>query len=140
MSLAAVGSILQGCGGGGNPSSPSSNVPALSTVNGTVAGNTVTVTIDASSPLAAAGGAALVQSAAGSYLVSRSAQDTFTALTAVCTHQGCTITGFQNATYICPCHGSQFSTSGAVLQGPAPSSLRSFATSFASNVLTITTA
>ncbi len=55
----------------------------------------------------------------GTYLVARIAQSAFTAVTAVCTHEGCAVTGFTNSLYICPCHGSEFSTSGAVVQGPA---------------------
>ena len=41
--------------------------------------------------------------------------------------------------YVCPCHGSQYSTSGAVLNGPATQPLRQFATQFTNNVLTIVT-
>ena len=92
----------------------------------------------ASSPLSSVGGAALVQSSSGNFLVARTAQDAFTALTAVCTHEACTVSGFQNQAYVCPCHGSRYSLSGTVLQGPAPASLRQFATRFANNVLTIT--
>ena len=117
-------------------SSPS-NVPQLSTVNGSVSGATVVVQIDSASPLATVGGAAKVRSASGLFLVSRTAQDAFTALTATCTHEACTITGFDNSAYVCPCHGSRFNTSGRVLNGPASVPLRSFATQFANNVLTI---
>jgi Rieske Fe-S protein len=72
------------------------------------------------------------------FLVARTAQNAFTALTAICTHEGCTVSGFENQTYVCPCHGSRYSTSGTVISGPAPSSLRSFQTQFNNNVLTIT--
>jgi cytochrome b6-f complex iron-sulfur subunit len=95
------------------------------------------VTIDAASPLAAVGGAALVQSALGSVLVAHTAQDTFVAVTSRCTHEACTITRFASATYICPCHGSQFSTSGRVLAGPATGQLASFQTQFSNGQLTI---
>ena len=135
-SLAAIGALLPGCGG--NPNSPSSSAPALPTVSGSAAGGAITVSVDASSPLATVGGAALVQSGSGNFLVSRTAQDAFTALTAVCTHEACTVTGFQNSRYVCPCHGSQYSTSGTVVQGPASRALQQFATRFANNVLTIT--
>ncbi len=137
VSLAAVGSALPACGG--SPSSPSSAAPSLATVNGAVSGGAITVAIDAGSPLAGVGSAALVQASIGNFLVSRSAQDAFVALTAVCTHEGCTVSGFQNAHYVCPCHGSQYSTTGAVLQGPASRALQQFATSFANNQLTIRT-
>jgi len=137
VSLVSVGALLQGCGG--SPTSPGS-APALPTLNAVASGGAVTLTIDAASPLANVGSAALVQTGSGNFLVARTAQDAFTALTAVCTHEACTITGFQSPTYVCPCHGSEFSTSGAVARGPASSPLRQFATRFASNVLTITIA
>ena len=136
VSLATVGSILSGCGG--SPRSPSGSAPALPTIGATVASGAIALTINASSPLSSVGGAALVQSSSGNFLVARTAQDAFTALTAVCTHEACTVTGFQNQAYVCPCHGSRYSTSDTVLQGPAPASLHQFSTRFANNVLTIT--
>ena len=135
LSALTASSWLAACGGG--PTAPS-NAPALPTVAGTLTNGAVTVTIDAASPLATTGGAALVQASGSSFLVSRTGQDTFSAVTAICTHEGCTVTGFENQRYVCPCHGSQFTTSGAVVQGPASSPLRQFATRFANNVLTIT--
>ena len=110
----------------------------LPIINASVAAGAIAITVDASSPLAAIGKAALVQTSSGNFLVARTAQDSFTALTAVCTHEACTVTGFDNQIYVCPCHGSQYSTSGAVVKGPAPDALRQFATRFANNVLTIT--
>jgi len=136
VSLATIGSILQGCSG--NPSGPSSSAPSLTVVNGTAGGGAVNVNIDAASPLGTVGGAALVQSGSGNFLVSRTGQDAFVALTAICTHEQCTVTGFQSSRYVCPCHGSQYSTTGAVVQGPASRALQQFATRFANNVLTIT--
>jgi nitrite reductase/ring-hydroxylating ferredoxin subunit len=135
-SAAAIASLLEACGG--SPTAPDgSNVPQLATVNGTVSSGTVLVNVDSSSPLATASGAVLVRSTSGSFLVARTGQDTFNAVTAVCTHEGCDVTGFQNSTYTCPCHGSQFSTSGAVVKGPASRALQSFQTSFANGQLTI---
>jgi len=134
VSLAALGSILTGCGG--SPTSPSA--PSLPTINASVANGVASISIDSASPLATVGGAALVQSTSGMFLVARTAQNAFTALTAICTHEGCTVSGFENQTYVCPCHGSRYSTSGTVINGPAPSSLRSFQTQFNNNVLTIT--
>jgi Rieske Fe-S protein len=137
----SVGTLLQACGGGGGGGitggSLPPNVPALSTLSATAASGGVSLNIDAGSPLAAVGSAALVQSPSGLILVAHTAADTFTAVTATCTHESCTITGFTGQDYVCPCHGSRFSTSGAVQNGPATRSLRSFATRFASNVLTI---
>jgi Rieske Fe-S protein len=141
ISFVTVASLLEGCGGGGNPAGPGgggSNVPSLTQISGTTSGNTVTVNLDAASALASPGSAALVQAGNNSILVTRTGQDAFNALTAVCTHEQCIITGFSSGTFICPCHGSQYTTSGTVQQGPATQRLRQFTTQFTNNVLTIT--
>jgi Rieske Fe-S protein len=130
----ALGTILQGCS---SPTSPS-NVPALPIVNGTRVSGGITLTIDASSPLLAVGSAALVQTAIGDFLVAHPSQNSFVALNAICTHQTCTITGFGNQNYVCPCHGSTFDINGRVLGGPAPAALHQYATQFNNGVLTIT--
>ncbi len=48
--------------------------------------------------------------------------DGFYAISAICTHLGCTVkrsaTGFD-----CPCHGSRFDANGRVTNGPAPAPL-----------------
>jgi len=134
ISAAMVASLLQACGGS---STAPSTAPALPVIGGSTGSGTVIVTVDSSSPLASVGGAALVQANAGNFLVARTAQDSFTALTAICTHEGCTVTGFQNGTYVCPCHGSQFSTTGRVVMGPASVALRQFPTQFSNGTLTI---
>lgn len=52
--------------------------------------------------------------------------DGFYAISAICTHLGCTVKetswGFQ-----CPCHGSRFDRNGRVIRGPAPKPLAWFA-------------
>jgi Rieske Fe-S protein len=50
----------------------------------------------------------------------------FEAFTAVCTHQGCTVSSVSGGTINCPCHGSKFSvTNGSVMNGPAATPLAS---------------
>ena len=45
-------------------------------------------------------------------------------LSARCTHLGCIVAFNPEAqTWDCPCHGSRFDLDGAVLEGPAVSSL-----------------
>ena len=134
VSLLTLGAAIPACGG--STTSPSS-APALPSVSGTLVNRDLSIAIDASSPLAAVGGAATVTASTGTYLVARTAQSAFTALTAVCTHEGCPVSGFANSLYVCPCHGSEFNTSGGVVQGPASSPLRQFPTTFANNVVTI---
>ena len=139
-SAAAVMAFLQGCGGGGggaNPSGSSPSVVALPTIAATVANSTIALPIDTSSPLAAVGGAALILTSNARFLVARTAQDAFVAFTATCTHQTCTITGYANPRFVCPCHGSTFDASGRPVSGPAPSPLQQYETSFSGNVLSI---
>ena len=47
------------------------------------------------------------------------------AVSAICTHLGCTV-GFNpsDATWDCPCHGSHFAPDGSVLNAPAVLPLR----------------
>ena len=45
--------------------------------------------------------------------------NTFRALSAICTHLGCTV-GHQGVGYHCPCHGSTFDGEGRNTGGPAP--------------------
>jgi cytochrome b6-f complex iron-sulfur subunit len=102
-----------------------------------VAGRVVSVNVDAA-PLATVGSAAMVQTSLGTFLVARTAQDSFTALTATCTHQGCMVTGFSDGQFVCPCHGSEFTATGSVVKGPATTALQQFPTQFANGVLTFT--
>jgi cytochrome b6-f complex iron-sulfur subunit len=134
----SLGVSLQACasGSGGGPTGSGAG-SALPVVNGTLTGSTVALTIDAASPLAAVGTAALVQTSGGSLLVAHTAPDTFVAVSARCTHQSCTISRFASQTYICPCHGSQFSTTGQVVSGPASVQLPQFQTLFNNPLLTI---
>jgi len=63
----------------------------------------------------------------GNIIIIRSTTSVYLALASVCTHQGCTVTYSSSETKVaCPCHGSLFTTTGAVLQGPATSSLKSY--------------
>ena len=137
LTIISAASLMQACSGN---STSGSDAPQLSTVNGSISGSTVTVTVDASSPLNSVGSAALVNTSRGALLVARTAQNTFTALSATCTHEVCTISGYQSGTYVCPCHLSEFSTSGTVVRGPATRPLTPYATNFVSPTLTITIA
>ena len=136
-SCATLATLASACGDGSSlPGSPSGSAAKLGVLAGRFAGSTVQVTA-AGSPIGDVGGAALVESTAGLFLVARTSATTFSAVDAVCTHEGCTITGAEGETYVCPCHGSRYNRSGQVLAGPATASLRRYNTAFTDGVLTI---
>ena len=62
-------------------------------------------------------------------IVARKNDGTFVAVSKNCTHQGQELT-YQSASdrFNCPLHGSNFSTTGAVLNGPATSALKQYKT------------
>jgi len=137
---AALATLFTACGSkdgsASSPSGPSSTPTNLAVLSGQFTGSTVKVTA-AGSPLTDVGGAALVNSIAGPFLVSRTSSSTFMAVEAVCTHEGCTVTEADGATFVCPCHGSRYNRNGQVILGPATASLRQHATSFADGVVSI---
>ena len=68
----------------------------------------------------APGAAMVIETGHGPVAVWRDPSGSLHQVSAVCTHQGC-IVRFDEAeqSWDCPCHGSRFSTDGAVLGGPA---------------------
>ena len=131
---ATIATLFSACGG--SPTSPSGTASMLAVVPGRFTGPGVQVSV-AGSALADAGGAALVESTAGVFLLARTSANAFSAVDAICSHESCTITGTDGAAYVCPCHGSRYSRSGQVLAGPAKASLRQFATTFTDGVVNI---
>jgi len=109
---------------------------ALGVSPGRFANSSVAVDVGGTA-LSNVGGAVLVESIAGVFLLSRTGDQSFTAIDAVCTHEGCTVNGSDASNYVCPCHGSRYDRNGRVVNGPAKASLRQYSTSFASGVVTI---
>jgi cytochrome b6-f complex iron-sulfur subunit len=136
-SLALLGPLVTLVDGCSSPTSPGGSATPLPVVTGVRSTGGVTITVDSTSPLASVGALALVQTSSGDFLVAHTAQNTFTALTATCTHQVCTITGLSGSDFVCPCHGSTFDTNGRVVAGPAPAPLHQYPAQLANGVLTI---
>ena len=136
-SCATLATLVSACGGEGSPTSPSGGgVSMLPVLAGRFMGSVVQVTATGTA-LADVGGAVLAESTAGVFLIARTGPTTFSAIDAVCTHEGCTITGADSSNYVCPCHGSRYNRSGQVLAGPAKASLRQYSTTFTADVVTI---
>lgn len=131
---AAVATMFDACSG-----TPGSGVNAqnLPQVAGTFANGVVTVAVDGNATLAAVGALAIVTTSGANVLVARTSATTFNALSSGCTHAACTVSGFSGSAFVCPCHGSEFDTSGRVLSGPAPRGLTALRTTLSGGVLTI---
>ncbi len=54
-------------------------------------------------------------------------KDNYVASLLKCTHNGCEL-NVGGGIYTCPCHGSEFTTTGKVLEGPADRDLKTFKT------------
>lgn len=71
-------------------------------------------------------------------IIIRSTDTVYLALSKVCTHSSCTVTYNSTTKDIpCPCHGSKFATTGAVINGPAASPLKVYNVKVSGNTLTI---
>lgn len=62
----------------------------------------------------------------------------FTAVQQACTHQGTAINfNSSRGNFLCPNHGSQFTTEGTVLNGPATVNLKKYTISISGNTMTV---
>lgn len=111
--------------GGGNPGGNNNSGPL-----------TIDITSSEFAALASAGGYVVKNG----IIIINIGGDTFVALSAICTHQGCVVGYNSTAGNVqCGCHGSVFSTAGAVLNGPASTPLAKDSVSKDGNILTINT-
>jgi Rieske Fe-S protein len=107
--------LLAACAGG--DASGSSPDPAASSGSGGSGGGSTVTTADV--PV---GGGTLLKDQ--QVVVTQPSEGDFKAFSAICTHQGCTVTGVAGGEIVCPCHGSHFSIKdGSPVSGPAQSAL-----------------
>jgi Rieske Fe-S protein len=132
-----ISSIITSCT---SPTAPTGNYSSLSIIQKTVVNNEIAIDIP-SSPIVNKSTRALVKyNNGGSILVEHNPDDTYRAISGICTHQSCVVSGFDtnNDVFVCPCHGSRFDLNGNVVQGPAGSKLHQYITRVENNSLIIT--
>jgi cytochrome b6-f complex iron-sulfur subunit len=112
---ALLGAVcLGGCSNSGAPA-PASNVDVTLDLTSSAAANLNNAAIG------------YVYVASGAVIVAKTTAGTYVAVQSPCTHEGVTVNYSQsNGRFICPRHNSQFSNSGAVLSGIAPSALKMY--------------
>ena len=128
--VAAV--VLDGCAPGG------ASLPNATT---TMCGGDVCIDLtDATNAtLTEVGGAMAFDADNDTILVARVSATDVIALSAVCTHSGCIVDYNASERRIdCDCHGSEFSTTGAVIRGPANRPLKMYAAALSGTTITIT--
>jgi Rieske Fe-S protein len=110
MGVAAAG-VLAACGGSDTPSGGASAASdgTLAQLSDIPVGGAISATLADGQPII------LVQPEKGKVV----------AMTAVCTHQQCTVAP-DGDELKCPCHGSVYDLTGANVSGPAPSPLAQF--------------
>ncbi|HUJ61333.1 MAG TPA: Rieske (2Fe-2S) protein [Kofleriaceae bacterium] len=101
----------------------------------------IDTTDPANKVLASAGGAMLVGIPTGdTVMVIRSSDTEVVALSAICTHQQCSMNfDADQQLIVCPCHGSQFDEEGNVVNGPAEEPIRVYSASLMSDTIRVIT-
>ncbi|MCF8261929.1 MAG: Rieske 2Fe-2S domain-containing protein [Melioribacteraceae bacterium] len=129
-------SVFNSCAEDSNPVSSDNN-----TGNSGNSGElTVDISQSANVSLATVGGTLALSSNiidSSGLLLHRVSESAVTVLSRKCTHQGCTIGAFSNSVSRCGCHGSQFSLTGSVVNGPASSSLKKYTAILTGNIIKI---
>jgi cytochrome b6-f complex iron-sulfur subunit len=105
----------------------------------TPSGNRLTLTYAQFPALATAGGGVVVEVQGGFPLaVVRTGDATAVALSATCTHAGCTLQYEANRSLVhCNCHNADFDLGGAVLRGPTTIPLPLYAATTGSDAIVV---
>ncbi len=132
MLVACAGCGLASCGSKGNDPSPSLAPNPPPAGSGALFAANLNAELLNIGDSKVSDGVILVRIAAGNTAAA------FTAVQISCTHQGGTIAfNTSQDRFICPLHGSEFSTAGAVLLGPAVLPLQEYKVVVADTTLTV---
>lgn len=139
VGLSAASILIFGCMQGCSKSdSPAPTQPTGSTNNNTTkpVDFTIIITANPYTSLNTAGGFYIDKT--NNIIIARTLTNEFIAVSSLCTHQQVTI-DFEpsNNKFSCSAHGSVFSTTGAVLNGPAASPLKQYKTTLTGNSLRV---
>jgi Rieske Fe-S protein len=119
--------LVTACGGASSPTGVDTGPVSLSVQVSSYAG------------LANVGGIARVDNGGTPVGAVRTGQNTFAAFSLICPHFGCTV-GINGSSFLCPCHGAQFASSGTWIGGQRTTNLTSLTASYnaTTGVLAIT--
>lgn len=139
MAFYCLGTTMTSCGSKENDPDPDPTPGGGNGVSGTITGNNINFTVDLTnasySSLKTVGDYKII----GDVLVAFTTGSTYVALTKICTHEGNTVQYRKDENDIyCPVHFSEFSTAGAVQNGPAALPLKAYKTSLSANGNTLT--
>jgi nitrite reductase/ring-hydroxylating ferredoxin subunit len=133
-SAAIVSCLLAQACGGGDPTGPGDGVRPPPAGSLTFANGVVTLKVAMIPDLSANNGHLVVSATdadrRADIVVLNLGGGVFRAFTSICTHEGCTVTGYTNGRMRCPCHGSEFDQRGMPVNGPAPLPLREYPVTF----------
>src|SRR6188768_1404871 len=73
----------------------------------------------------------------GKAMVFRTGDSKFMTISTVCTHKKCDV-DFDGSGFECPCHGSTYTKTGKVTNGPATKNLKSYKTTYNADENTLT--
>ncbi len=109
-----------GSGGAPAPAAPPAPVPT-GAPGAAPSGGATGAALTSTSDIPVGGGAIFADQ---QVVVTQPTAGEFKAFSAICTHQGCTVSQVEDGTIDCPCHGSRFAVAdGSVVRGPAASPL-----------------
>ncbi|MFF8728364.1 Rieske (2Fe-2S) protein [Streptomyces sp. NPDC015171] len=119
-SAGAIALGCAGCGGGkngGGAAAPASSAESPSAEAGDSSAPPAGKALASTGDIPVGGGTIFEEQ---KIVVTQPKKGDFKAFSAVCTHQGCTVSKVADGTIDCPCHGSRFHINdGSVAHGPA---------------------
>jgi cytochrome b6-f complex iron-sulfur subunit len=118
---------------------PTNNPPTNNPPTNNPPANNAIFTVDLDSSIKNVGDSTVSNGIILARIATGNAAGSFVAVQVTCTHEGGTL-GYNGSQglFVCPLHGSVFSKSGSVVQGPATTSLRQYNIGITGSTLSVT--